>query len=648
MGAKGGLQYMVTDSYEAGAQNWTSNLPAEFRKRRGYDLLPWMPALSGHVVSSAKETDQFLRDFRQTLGDLIVAYHYDGLTDILASYGMKRYTESHEDGTAMIGDGMEVKRKAAIPMSAMWTPSMMGDGLKYQSDIRESAAVAHLYGQNIVAAESLTAMGLGGNAWSYDPAKLKPTADLELAHGLNRFVIHTSVHQPVDDKVPGLGLGIFGQWFNRHDTWAGKAHAWSDYLARSSYLLQQGKFVADIIYYYGQDNNITGLYRFKLPDLPQGYNYDFVNADALVNLLSVKDGRIVTPSGMSYRVLVLDSNARRMSLPVLRKIRDLVKAGAVVTGVKPSIPFGISDDQQKFNAIVNEVWGSETTGIRTVGKGKVHAGYNVVQALNDLQVIPDFGQGDVKDIMYVHRTMPNQDIYWVNNRTDKSRTVDVAFRVTGRKAEVWHPETGAKEPLSYSISKGVTKVSLDLTPNDAVFVVFSGTSASNTVKLPAKTETTIATVEGPWTVNFQAERGAPASATFEKLTDWTENAEPGIKYFSGTARYVKTIKVDAKDITKGQAWLDLGDVKDLAEVFVNGKSAGIVWKTPYRVNISALVKAGENKIEIEVVNRWVNRLVGDAQPGAKKITYTTMPFYNAKDKTLPAGLLGPVKLVSIQ
>ena len=648
MGAKGGLKYMVTDSYEAGAQNWTPNLPAEFKKRRGYDLLPWMPALNGHVVGSAKETDQFLRDFRQTLGDLIVAYHYDGLTDILAGYGMKRYTESHEDGSAMIADGMEVKRKAAIPMSAMWTPGIMGDGLKYQSDIRESAAVAHLYGQNIVAAESLTAMGMGGNAWSYDPAKLKPTADLELAHGVNRFVIHTSVHQPVDDKIPGLGLGIFGQWFNRHDTWAGKARAWSDYLARSSSMLQQGKFVADIIYYYGQDNNITGLYRFKLPDIPEGYNYDFVNADALVNLLSVKDGRIVTPSGMSYCVLVLDSNAKRMSLPVLRKIRDLVKAGAVVTGMKPSIPFGINDDEKEFNAIVGEVWGSASSGIRNVGQGKVHAGYNVVQALNDLKVRPDFVHGDSKDIMYVHRMLPGQDIYWVNNRQANARKVEAEFRVTGRKVELWHPETGMKESVSFSIANGVTKVTLDLTPNDAIFVVFSGSSASNSFTVPAKTESTVATLEGPWTVNFQADRGAPASVNFPTLTDWTDNADPGIKYFSGSARYVKTVAVAAKDMSKGATWLDLGEVKDLAEVYVNGKSAGIVWETPFRVNISGLLKAGDNKIEIEVVNRWVNRLVGDAQPGAKKITYTTMPFYNAKDKTLPAGLLGPVKLVSIK
>ncbi|MEO5893124.1 MAG: glycosyl hydrolase, partial [Ferruginibacter sp.] len=224
MGNKGGLQYMVTDSWEAGAQNWTGNMPQEFKKRRGYDLLLWMPVLTGHIVKSTEASEQFLWDFRKTLSELVVAYHYDQLTTILQQRGMKRYSESHESGRALIADGMDVKRTAAVPMSAMWTPGVINGGVQtaYKLDIRESASVAHIYGQNLVAAESLTAFGIGGSAWSYSPENLKPTADLELASGLNRFVIHTSVHQPTD-KIPGLGLGPFGQWFNRNETWAEQA-----------------------------------------------------------------------------------------------------------------------------------------------------------------------------------------------------------------------------------------------------------------------------------------------------------------------------------------------------------------------------------------------------------------------------------------
>jgi (4-O-methyl)-D-glucuronate---lignin esterase len=240
MGSKGGLQFMVTDSWEAGAQNWTANLPAEFKKRRGYSIIPWLPVLTGQAVKSALASEQFLFDFRHTLSELVSEYHYDGLTKILADHGMKRYSESHEDGRALIADGMEVKRTAAVPMAALWTPNPFinqNDQTKYTVDIRESASVAHIYGQNLVAAESLTALGIGGVAWSYYPENLKPSVDLELANGLNRFVIHCSPHQPVDDKIPGLGLGPFGQWFTRHETWAEQAKAWTAYLSRSSYLL---------------------------------------------------------------------------------------------------------------------------------------------------------------------------------------------------------------------------------------------------------------------------------------------------------------------------------------------------------------------------------------------------------------------------
>ncbi len=373
---------------------------------------------------------------------------------------MKRYSESHENGRALIADGMEVKRTAAVPMSAMWTPSIMngGDQTSYQADIRESASVSHLYGQNLVAAESLTAFGFGGNAWSYSPEKLKPTADLELASGLNRFVIHTSVHQPVDDKIPGLGLGPFGQWFTRHETWAGQAKAWTDYLSRSSYMLQQGKFVADVLYYYGEDNNITSLFGKKLPAVPEGYNYDFVNADALIHLLSVKDGMIITPSGMSYQLLVLDSNAVKMSLPVLRKLRDLVKAGAAISGVKPAGSPSLSDDAKEYNQILNEIWGSANVRVMT--------GKSMSDALTTLNVNPDFTYSKPaadSRLLFVHRKLSGGDIYWINNRKDRDEKTEVIFRTTGKIPELWHPETGKTEPLSYTIENGFTKVPLTLT-----------------------------------------------------------------------------------------------------------------------------------------------------------------------------------------
>jgi len=650
MGDKGGLQYMITDSWEAGAQNWTGNMLAEFQKRRGYSMIPWMPVLTGQVVKSADASEQFLWDFRKTLSDMISEYHYDGLTKILAEHGMKRYSESHENGRALIADGMEVKRTAAVPMSAMWTPNLyinQNDQTYHVADIRESASVSHIYGQNLVAAESLTALGIGGVAWSYDPQNLKPSADLELASGLNRFVIHCSPHQPVDDKIPGLGLGPFGQWFTRHETWAEQAKAWTAYLSRSCYMLQQGKMVADVLYYYGEDNNITALFGKKLPEIPEGYNYDFVNADALKNMLSVKNGAIVTASGMTYKVMVLDGNSQQMTLPVLKKISELVNAGASVAGPKPVASPSLQDDQAEFKKLADQLWGNGS-GVQSVGKGKVYAGQSAAEALKVMAIAPDFvytkPQRNTK-LLYVHRSLPDAEIYWVNNRNDREEAIEATFNVEGKAAEIWHPETGKVEDASYSIKDGRTTVALKLESADAVFVVFRNKADGNSKVIPAKTATQLAEITGPWNVSFQAERGAPATAAFDKLASWTESADLGIKYFSGTATYSQTVEATADWLKSGaEVVLDLGEVKNLAEVFVNGKSMGIIWKKPFRIDISGALKAGKNTLDVKVTNLWVNRLIGDQQPNAKKFTYTTMPFYQANSPLIPSGLMGPVTI----
>ena len=642
MGAKG-LQYMVTDSYEAEQETWTPKMAEEFQKRRGYSLLPWMPVLTGQIIKSTEASEQFLWDWRKTISELIAENYYDQLTNILAKYGMKRYTESHENGRLYLVDGMDVKRKAAVPMSAIWTPGGVGSSLSMaQADIRESASVAHIYGQNLVAAESLTALGFGAiGAWGYSPEILKPTADLELASGLNRFIIHTSVHQPVDDKIPGLGLGPFGQWFTRHETWAEQSKVWTGYLARSAYMLQQGKFVADIVYYYGEDNNITGLFGSKLPDIPEGYSYDFINPDALLNLLSVNAGKLVTPSGMSYRVLVLDSNAAKMSLPVLRKINALVKAGATVAGVKPTATPSLADDQNEFNKLVNEIW--------SPSNAKVSEGKSLSDVLN---IAPDFvytKPNSSTKLLYVHRKTDDRDIYWVNSRTSDVQDLEATFRVDGKVPELWFAETGKTEPLSYSIANGVTKVKLHMEPNDAFFVVFKDKAIKASVELPALKVNELATISGEWKIDFQKDRGAPASIKVNELTSFTNNADAGVKYFSGTATYTKTITAPADWFKKDtELWLNLGDVKNLAEVIVNGKSLGILWKKPFRVNITSALKPGANTVLVKVTNLWVNRLIGDAQPNVtNKITYTTMPFYQANSPLQPSGLLGPVQIMSV-
>jgi hypothetical protein len=614
-------------------------------------MRPWLPVLTGRVVESAEASDRFLWDFRRTIADMTAENHYDQLTDILKERGMARYSESHESGRAFIADGMEVKRSAAIPMSAMWTqlPGVNNEQYGYNADIRESASVAHIYGQNLVAAESLTA---SNGAWSWSPETLKPTADKELAMGLNRFVIHTSVHQPVNDKIPGLGLGPFGQWFTRHETWAELAKPWTTYLARSSYMLQQGKFTADVVYFYGEDSNLTALFRASSPEVPAGYNFDYVNADALTRLLTVQDGRITTPSGMSYRVLALDPNSRHMSLPVLKKIRDLVNDGAVVVGPKPTDSPSLSDDQAEFQTIAGQVFGSGT-GEHAYGKGKVYAGQTLAEALLALEIKPDFEYTkphNDTNLLFVHRKLPTGEVYWVDNRNNREESVEATFRVQGKAAELWHADTGKIEPASYRIADGRTTVPLDLDPWGAVFVVFRKAAATPSRTLRKRSETEVATVEGAWNVGFQPDRGAPAKITLAKLSSWSDNADEGVKYFSGTGTYTKTVQAPAAWFKTGaRLWLDLGDVKNLAQVSVNGAALGIVWEPPFRVDVTGAMKPGANALVVKVTNLWVDRLIGDLQPNVtKKYTYTAQQFYRADSPLLPSGLLGPVRLIRIQ
>ncbi|MGD0797118.1 MAG: glycosyl hydrolase [Acidobacteriaceae bacterium] len=645
---KRGIRYVINDSWEAGTQNWTDDMIADFTRLRGYDPRPWLPVLAGHVVESAQASDQFLWDLRKTIADLTATEHYGQLETTLKTRGMGHYGESHESGRAFIADGMEVKKMNEIPMSAMWvqTPGVNKELYNYDADDRESASVAHIYGQNLAAAESMTARG--DSSWMWSPATLKPTADQELVNGINRFVIHESAHQPLLDKAPGLTLGPYGQWFNRNETWAEEARPWIDYLARSSYMLQQGRFAADILYFYGEDSNLTAIFANSAPNLPAGYGFDYVNADALIHMFHAANGRITTASGMNYRLLVLDPYSRHMSLPVLRAIHSLVEQGAIVAGAKPTDTPSLADNQTEFGKLNGELFG-DGSGVHALGKGKVFAGQDAASALTALNIPPDFDhtkpQPDTR-IAFVHRKFAGGDIYFLDNRGDRDETIDATFRVDGKAPELWHAETGKSEPASYSIADGHTTVPLHLEPWGTVFVVFRKPAAAPSRTLPRIVEASLTTVDGPWNLSFQPKRGAPASITLDTLASWTSNADPGVKYFSGIGTYTKTIDVSPDWFKPGASlWLDLGDVKDLAEVSINGTSQGIVWHAPYRVDATKALKPGSNQLTIEVINTWVNRLIGDQQPNGNKITFTDVTPYSASSPLMPSGLIGPVQVL---
>ncbi|MCA0230417.1 MAG: glycoside hydrolase [Bacteroidetes bacterium] len=627
MGAKG-LNYMVLDSYEAGHMNWTKSFPDEFKNRRGYDLRQWVPVLTGRIVTSLEASEKFLWDFRKTIGEMIAENHYDVIGEELKKRGMKRYTESHEGGRIYLADGMDVKRNSDIPMSAMWTPGSLAGGndeeVRSEADIRESASVANIYGKPIVAAESMTSVG---KPFQEYPEKLKRTADLEMASGLNRFVIHTSVHQPLDDKKPGFSLGPFGQYFTRQETWAeAGGKAWMAYLGRSCYLLQQGRNVADILYYYGENNNVTWISREKLPSIPAGYEFDYVNASALLNAIKAQNGKLVAQSGNTYSVLVLDKSAKLMTLPVLKKIRDLVKAGVKVAGAKPVKSPSLSDNEAEFQSIANEIGSSI---IPTVA----------------VPTTPDVIISNAQNkILYRHRQTASQDIYWLNNRGTEATEAEISFRVSGKVPELWNPQTGTVEKVSYQIKDGRTIVPLKFDSWDAFFVVFNDKATANSYTKPATKETPLSQMSGAWKVNI-----AGKNATMDKLTSWSENADTDVKYFSGTATYENNFKINTPIGGKGAVVLDLGDVKNIAEVIVNGKNVGTVWKKPFKIDITSVVKEGDNTLQINVTNNWVNRLVGDAQPDVKqKTTFTTMPFYRKDSPLLPSGLVGEVKVLQVK
>ncbi|MEZ5072949.1 MAG: glycosyl hydrolase [Bacteroidales bacterium] len=648
-----GLQYVITDSWEAGTANWTDRMIEEFNRRNSYEIFPWLPVLTGKIVESSEASEKFLWDFRNTLEAMVTEYHYDELTAILKERNMGRYTESHENERAFIGDGMEIKKNADIPMSATWTPGGFGPSagtdvaVRHETDIRESASVAHIYGKKYVAAESLTAIG---NTWGFAPEHLKSTADFMLAAGLNRFVIHTSVHQPVDDKVPGLGLGPFGQWFTRHETWAGQARPWIDYLARSSYLLQQGTFVADILYVYGQGSNLTSLFGTALPAIPAGFNYDFLNAGAVPGVLTVANGNIMAPSGMEYKVLVLDESTRYMTLPVLRKLEELVRNGAVLAGPKPLASPSLNDDGEEFRKLADAMWGEEK-GRKDLGAGHVYGEYDAGEALQAVGLEPDFSYDSMLEphpMRFVHRVLGNDHLYWVQTTDKQGGTKKVSFRMSGKVPQVWDPVSGDVRPVSYVMENGRTTVSLDMDPEDALFVMFGKKTKQTSLELPESSEHVLAPVPGPWKVTFQPRRGAPESAEFSSLVSWDSQEDPGIRYFSGTASYEKTLQVEESWTEDGgSVWIDLGEVENVAEVFVNGTPAGVVWKKPFRVDIGQALRPGENQLRIDVSNLWVNRLIGDQQPGVETpVSYTTQAFYRADSPLRPSGLLGPVQLIA--
>lgn len=638
------INSLLMDSYEAGIANWSNNLRRDFRRRQGYDLRLWMPALAGVVIESGSETDKFLYDFRKTIGDLLADNLYGHIGERMPRQGMTTYFEAHETCRVTESDGMYIKSKASFPMGAMWAslPVMnysLTQDLGKQGDSHETASVAHIYGQNIAAAESMTCGGLDGDGLAYSlwGGNLKPVVDLEFANGINRIVVHSSDHQPDDTHVPGFSLGIYGQWFHRHDTWAEHAKPWVDYMSRSSFMLQQGRYVADVAYYYGQDANVTALFSSEQPRVPFLYSYDYVNPDALLNKFEYKNGRLVTPSGMEYKMLALDANTRRMTLPELRLICKWVREGLTVCGEKPVSSLSRNDDDNEFKALADELWSGKYANVYTMG---------VAETLKKIGVEPDFNCQRMDSVRFVHRRMDGCEIYWVNNRSFQPHVLDASFRVSGLKPQRWNPETGAISDVAYEQRDGRTWITMPMQGGEASFIVFRGKADESVLaKEQTNVRKTLCDWWPAWKVIFENGQVDPSVIVVDSLMSYTESSMEGIKYYSGSAIYRNSFRLKASDLRSGRIILSLGSVGCIAEVSVNGKYMGQLWHSPYEIDITEAVRKGDNQLEVEVVNMWRNRIIGDRQPSCKHPqTFTSYKFYNANSPLQPSGLIGPVRI----
>jgi hypothetical protein len=650
------LQYLHTDSWEVENVNWTPTLRAEFIKRRGYDPVPWLPVIAGKIVNSREESDRFLFDYRKTLGELTIDHHYKLFRANAHRHGLLIHPESGGPHAVPIDAQRDLGWDDA-PMSEFWAWSWehrIGDANRFF--VKQPASAAHTYGHRYVFAEGFTTIGPQWQSHIWD--NLKPSFDKALCEGMNLLVWHAFVCSPAATGIPGQQY-FAGTHLNPKDTWWSRSAPFFAYIDRCQWMLQQGLFVADAAYYYGdQVPNFAQLKKSDPAQVLPGYDYDVITEEALLTRARVKHGRVVLPDGMSYRVLVLP-NRNVISLPVLNKLQDLVAAGATVIGPKPVKGETLKDylaGDAEIKKAADEMWGDgdgRTVKQHHFGKGRVFSGETAREVLLGDGIKPDFEfSGDsTADLDYIHRTADGVEIYFVANRSTNAVSLHCAFRVAGRAPELWNAVTGEHRlAAAYEQKDGRTFMPLNFDPCGSWFVVFREPAAAHSAKAKRNglTWDPIRDIRGPWTVHFDPKWGGPETAPFDQLVSWTTRPESGIKFYSGTAVYDTTFELpDAEPATPGaRLWLDLGNLRELAGVKLNGQDLGITWTPPFRVEVTDAVKPGENRLQIEVVNFWPNRIIGDASlPPEKRFTRTNIRNLQASTPLMESGLLGPVKLL---
>jgi hypothetical protein len=657
-----------SDSYERFYQTWTSKMAEEFRGLRGYALRNYLPVLTGRVVGSVRESERFLWDYRATVVDLINENYFSRLQKLSAKNGIQFSLEPYHMSqfNSVTAGGI-----CDIPMCEVWD-SANPAGPYW---MKMGSSPAHVYGKPIVQCESLTADGSNGGNWSNDFRGMKPDVDAILAGGVNRLCFHVSVQQPWTNNIaPGQTLAVFGTHFERSNTWWEQMPAFTRYIARAQLVLQQGMFAGDILYSTGENSPCTSLEPRGLFAPPRGYDYDVCDPDALFTRVSVQDGKFVLPDGITYSLLVLPDD-RMMTPRMLRRLGEFLADGAVIVAPKPVAspsltgqPF--ADDEVKI--LADKIWG--TYGDR------IFWDVSVADVLTRMKIAPDFSTEPVAPFRHIHKTIDGDDFYYLVSGSDQPVVVKAAFRTDKGTPQLWNPLTGEIRGLSGVVqNNGITTVPLEFVAHEAFFVVFTDEPVSAQGKSFPACET-VAELSGAWSVEFDEKWGGPAEPVlFDTLEDWTPRPEAGLKDYSGPATYRKTF--DLPSVTKSgtRLFLDLGKLKNVAEVRINGTDAGTVWCAPWQVEITQLVRSKNNKLEIDIVNLWVNRLLGDEQlpedakystgvwhliqqwpewltnPDVKRtsgrFTFPTFNHWNEDKKNSPllsSGLFGPVTLKELE
>ncbi len=799
VGSAAGRTLVAThiDSWENGSQNWTARMREEFQQRRGYDLFPFLPVLSGRVVEGLEVSERFLWDLRQTVSDLVVENYAGHMAKLAQQHGLRLSIEAYGGPC----DDMTYGGRADEPMCEFW----IGGGAF--ETCKGMASAAHTYGKRILGAEAFTADNR--ERWLQHPGTIKALGDRAFCEGVNRFVFHRYAMQPWLNYRPGMTMGPWGLHYERTQTWWEQARPWHEYLTRCQYLLRQGRFVADICYL-----QLEGSPQGFQTHRRSGYDYDNCPPEVVLTRMSVRDGRIVLPDGMSYRLLVLPQ-ATTMTPALLRKVKDLVEAGATVLGPRPVKSPSLSNYpkcDEEVRQLANDLWADcdgQTVKERAFGKGKIVWGPAPEETLTKMGVPPDFTAGPF--VRWIHRSTDDAEIYFVACASQQPTETLCAFRMEGKRPEFWQPQTGRIEPVAmYEPVQGVTRIPIHFEPGGSVFIVFrrstesfdpvvsvtrdgqqilpapehkakvvikkavygvlsdpsrtrdvraklqavvdggelsfqvarmaqgddpafgivktliveytadgkpfkiSGTDPEEiTLVTSAGSEQEIAVhrgsdgrihlkawqsggyelrtasgralrgaalalpqaleIAGSWQVRFPPNAGAPEQVTLEKPVSWREHSSPGVRYFSGTATYTKTLAVPPQMLAESRHLiLDLGNVQVAAQVKLNGRDFATLWKPPYRVDVTDAVKSGENALEVKVTNLWVNRMIGDenlpedssrnpdgtlkewppwvreGKPSPTgRYTFTSWRLWKAGDPPIESGLLGPVTLRAV-